>query len=163
MECVEASDFHMHTGMLGVRFLYDALNTCGLPEYAYRIIVAKGFPSYTQWLDQGATTLWETFYDGSSKNHHMYSCFMQFLMNTLVGINPVEALPGMRHIELKPAFVRELSWCRGLRHMPCGDLTVAWRRTDDDVKMKVEVPEGVTVRYKDRIMTAGIYEFQVEQ
>ena len=163
MECVEASDFHMHTGMLGVRFLYDALNTCGLPEYAYRIIAAKGFPSYTQWLDQGATTLWETFYDGSSKNHHMYSCFMQFLMNTLVGINPVEALPGMRHIELKPAFVRELSWCRGLRHMPCGDLTVAWRRTDDDVKMKVEVPEGVTVRYKDRIMTAGIYEFQVEQ
>lgn len=163
MECVEEHDFHMHTGMLGVRFLYDALNDCGLAEYACRIIAAEGFPSFTQWLREGANTLWETFYPGASKNHHMYSCFMLFLMDTLVGIRPDPEMPGMRHIQLNPSFVSQLSWCRGLRHMPYGDLKVEWRREEGGVRLSVDVPEGVVVRYADRTLRFGSYSMLVTE
>ena len=162
-ECVEEHDFHMHTGMLGVRFLYDALNDCGLAEYAYRIIAAEGFPSFTQWLRQGATTLWETFYPGASKNHHMYSCFMLFLMDTLAGIRPDPERPGMRHVLLKPVFVPQLSWCRGVRHMPYGDLRVEWRREGGEVRLSVEVPEGITVRCEGRTLPCGSHVIPVGQ
>lgn len=45
MRLVEERDFHHNCGMVGIRYLYSALNICGLQEYAYRIVNAKGFPS----------------------------------------------------------------------------------------------------------------------
>lgn len=159
-ECVQAHNFHMHCGMLGVRFLYDALNTCGLSEYAYRIIAAEGFPSYTQWLRQGATTLWETFYEGASKNHHMYSGFMLFLMNTLGGIQPVSEKPGMRHIDIRPFFAEELTYCSVSRAMATGGaLEVSWRREADIVRVKLHIPNGLVCTYRGVPLLPGDTEF----
>ncbi|MEK6796231.1 MAG: family 78 glycoside hydrolase catalytic domain, partial [Spirochaetota bacterium] len=89
LRLVEEQDFHHTCGMVGLRHLYDALTICGAPEYAYRVITAKGYPGYGVWLDGDATTLWETWQPGHSKNHHMYSDFMSWLMKNIVGIRPV--------------------------------------------------------------------------
>lgn len=153
--CIEANDFHMHCGILGIRFLYDALNLCDAPEYAYRIITAEGFPSFTQWLRQGATTLWELFYDGASKNHHMYSCFMLFLMDTLGGIRFSTREPGGTHIEITPQFVDDLNYCRVRRRFPLGDLEVGWQRESCRVRLEIHVPEGIACRYEGRMLPVG--------
>ncbi|MBR4173652.1 MAG: family 78 glycoside hydrolase catalytic domain, partial [Clostridia bacterium] len=76
MSLIEKNNFHHDCGMVGLRRLYTALNKCGLYEYAYKIITVKGYPSYSDWFERGATSLWE-YWDWQqncdSKNHHMYS------------------------------------------------------------------------------------------
>lgn len=160
--CVEAHDFHMHCGMLGIRFLYDALNIAGVPEYAYRIIAAEGFPSFTQWLRQGATTLWELFYDGASKNHHMYSSFMLFLMDTLAGIRFSAQKNGEILIDIAPQYVEGLDWCHGERHFNSGALIVYWKRDEiQRIHLSIDVPEGITCQYLGSILPTGKSVFMI--
>jgi alpha-L-rhamnosidase len=156
---VERHAFHVHCGMLGIRYLYDALHLCGLDDYAVRIIAAEGFPSYTDWLRGDATTLWETFFPGHSKNHHMYSCFMQYLMDTLAGIRPDESAPGMRSVLICPAFVEELDWVTAERAMGEGRLRVSWARKDGRIALTIQVPPGVQARYDGQTLQAGEWVF----
>jgi len=156
---VERYAFHHHCGMLGLRYLYYALNRCGLSQYALRIITAEGFPSYIQWLREGATTLWETWCPGNSKNHHMYSDFMLWLMNTLVGIRPDPDAPGMERAIVAPFFAEGISFAKGFREMGRGKLAVEWQRDGDRVALCIDVPEGVEVQYADRVLPAGKYVF----
>jgi len=150
---VENRDFHHNCGMVGLPHLYRALNACGLAEYAYKIITAKGYPSYTRWLDCGATTLWETWQPSNSKNHHMYSDFMSWIMKTLVGINIVEA--GYEKVEINPEFISELEFCRGHIDSPKGKIEVDWNRIDDKIILEVTVPEKVIAVYNEKQLNAG--------
>lgn len=88
-QLIEDADFHHDCGMVGMRYLFPALNKCGLQEYAFKILTAQGRPSYFQWIIDGGTTLHEYWTTGASKNHHMYSCFMPWLIGTIGGIDAI--------------------------------------------------------------------------
>lgn len=159
---VQERDFHHNCGMVGLRHLYHALNICGLQEYAYRVITASGYPSYRQWVEGDATTLWETWQPGNSKNHHMYSDYMLWMMNTLVGICPDMGKPGFDHVRIAPYFAPELTRCSGYRLLPGGKLQVEWERTAGKVSVVVQVPQGVQVYWQDEILAAGEHSFMME-
>lgn len=158
---VEKHNFHHNCGMLGLRYLYYALNHCGLQHYAYRVITAEGFPSYMKWLREGATTLWETWQPGNSKNHHMYSDFMLWLMNTLVGIKLDPDAPGMKRVFVEPYFADELTYCTGYRQMGEGILKVSWRREYEKLLLSIEVPRGIEAVYEGQSLTEGRYVFSL--
>ncbi|MDD5602647.1 MAG: alpha-L-rhamnosidase C-terminal domain-containing protein, partial [Eubacteriales bacterium] len=169
---VEERDFHHNCGMVGLRHLYDALSICGLDEYAYRIITARGYPSYSLWLEGGATTLWETWQPGHSKNHHMYSDFMAWLMKKLVGINPVAEAPGYEKAVIDPVFVPGLDWCRGFCDTVRGRISVEWERTglsggaagtaaESSFTIRINIPEGVRATFKGRRLKTGKNEFSL--
>jgi alpha-L-rhamnosidase len=150
---VEARDFHHNCGMAGLPYLYRALNKCGLAGYAYKIIMAKGYPSYTRWLECGATTLWEVWQPGNSKKHHMYSDFMSWIMKTLVGINITKR--GYDEIEIKPEFVPELDFCKGYIDSPKGRISVEWKRSGGDISLEITVPEKMTAVYQGNLLKQG--------
>ena len=159
---IEDRDFHHNCGMAGLPYLYRALNECGLAEYAYKIITAKGYPSYTRWLDCGATTLWETWQPGQSKNHHMYSDFMSWLMKTLVGINISGA--GYEKIKIKPEFIVGLDFCRGYIETVRGKISVEWKREKDGaIILEIDIPENVTAVYNGNELKQGRNIVKVKQ
>ena len=86
-EEVEKHSFHHYCGMISLRYLYDALDKCGLEKYAYKIITAKGYPSYSKWIEDGDTSLCETWDNGASHNHHMFCSFTVWLIKTLCGLS----------------------------------------------------------------------------
>jgi len=167
MRLVEDADFHHTCGMVGLRRLYYALNTCGLPEYAYRIITAEGYPGYRLWLEDGATTLWETWQPGASKNHHMYSDFMSWLMKTIVGINPTFDSPGFATTIISPAFIPQLEWAEGSEDTVAGRIAVSWRRVMSVVNLQVLVPDGIAAEVRlpagrvEMLTDGGTHMFQV--
>lgn len=152
-QLIEDSDFHHNCGMAGLPYLYTALNMCGLAEYAYKIITAKGYPSYTRWLECGATTLWETWQPSNSKNHHMYSDFMSWIMKTLVGINITS--PGYEKVEIKPEFIQSLDFCRGYIDSQRGRLSVEWKRDNDTIVLDITIPENITAIYEGNVLNSG--------
>ncbi|NLO83232.1 MAG: family 78 glycoside hydrolase catalytic domain [Clostridiales bacterium] len=158
---VEERDFHHNCGMVGLRHLYDALNICGLQEYAYRIITAAGYPSYSTWVEGDATTLWETWQPGNSKNHHMYSHFMAWMMKTLVGINPVLEAPGFAEVNISPVFIADLDFCRGYCDTVRGRIEVSWERNNDTIALTINIPEGVKGYWRNNVLQAGQHKFVV--
>ncbi|MCR4906950.1 MAG: hypothetical protein K6A33_12840, partial [Clostridiales bacterium] len=155
---VEERDFHHDCGMVGLPCLYTALNRCELEEYAYRILTAEGFPSYREWLDGGATTLWEMWGSGGSHNHHMYSSFMSWMMKTIVGIEAQE--PAYALTAIRPFFFDALDWALGSITTPAGGtISVEWRRTEDGIRVSVSVPEGVKAIFRGSTLDEGEYDF----
>ncbi len=158
-ELVIEKNFHHDCGMCGLRHLYIALNKCGLHDYAYKIITAKGFPSYSVWLEDGATTLYEMWDVVASKNHHMYSDFMSWMMKTIIGINQAEDSVAFAKVNISPIFFEELDYAKGSSDTVNGKVEVEWKRENGKVYLKVMIPDGMEAYYRGTKLCAGINEF----
>jgi alpha-L-rhamnosidase len=159
MELVEAADFHHNCGMVGLRHLFDALSICGLPDYAYRVISAKGYPSFYTWLAQDASTLWEMWDCKASKNHHMYSDFMGWLLREIGGIKVERG-----KTTIQPQFIPQLSYCRCSRQDGQGSVAVHWQRRDEQlIELNINVPADSVVIYEGKSLPAGQHQFKIKQ
>ncbi len=151
---VEEKDFHHDCGMVGIRRLLHALNKCGLQEYAYKILTAEGNPGYKEWFDSGATTLWERWqgeHNPDSKNHHMYSDFMAWMIQTICGIRVDESRPGECIYHLEPYRFENISEVNGMYETPQGKIEVSLYNG----KMSVNIEDGVTVFYRGKQLAFG--------
>ena len=85
---VEQANNHIDTGILGAKYLLNALLENGRADVAYRIVAQKDQPSWGWWLEQGATTLWEQWNGNESRNHIMFGDISAWFYKALAGINP---------------------------------------------------------------------------
>lgn len=161
---IEEKDFHHDCGMVGLRILYGALNKCGLQEYAYSIINSKGYPSYNDWFERDATTLWEFwqwYLHEDSKNHHMYSDFMSWMMKTIAGIN--KNAPGFKEAIIKPYFFNDLTYAKAHVDTVSGKLGVKWQKNGETIELEIDVPENMEVMYDGNILNAGKNIFNIKR
>ena len=155
-ELIEKNSFRHDCGMVGIRRLYAALNICGLEEYAYKILTAKGYPSYADWFEQGATTLWEYWkwdLHEDSKNHHMYSDFMSWMVKTILGINC--KAPGFSAVNIEPYFFNELEYASGSCDTSGGKISVNWKKDGGNVRIEITVPDKTEAYYEGKKLLAG--------
>ena len=73
-------------GILGAKYLLNALTENGRADVAYRIASQKDLPSWGWWLEQGATTLWEQWNGTESHNHIMFGDISAWFYKALAGI-----------------------------------------------------------------------------
>lgn len=158
---VEENDFHHDCGMAGLRYLYIALNICGLQEYAYRIIDAKGFPSYSYWVEDGATALYEHWDRKTSKNHHMYSDFMSWMIKTITGIQPDINHPGFTKISINPHFFEQLTFAESSCNTVSGKISVKWERKDGTVHLNIKIPSSIEAYFKGQKLNTGTNLFEL--
>ena len=78
---IKSLDYHFDVGMFGVQFLFKALSENNLDDIIYNIVCNKKAPSFQAWIDEGATTFYETFGEtwSLSMNHHMFSNVLLYL------------------------------------------------------------------------------------
>ncbi len=158
----EELGFHHNCGMLGMRYLFDAFNICGLEEYAMKLLTAEGFPTYRLWLDNGATTLWEKwFLDNSagcnSRNHHMYSYFMAWLISTVLGIKHL----GGSEFEISPYFFEHLTFAKGSYSTDGGELLLSWHKDGENTLLDITLTGDVSATYEGELLTAGKHTFRI--
>ena len=156
---VESNNFHHDCGMVGLRYLYMALNKCRLEDYAMKIVTAKEFPSYRHWLDKGATTLWESWNCTDSKNHQMYSDVLSWMMKTIIGISPNDNAASFEKMEIKPYFFETLDFANGHYDSPKGRVTCSWKREKGNIKLKITTPCNDYVLYDNNLLGMGEFNF----
>lgn len=158
---VEQQAFHHLCGMVGLRYLYDALNICELEEYAYKILTASGFPSFRDWIDNGATTLGEYWDMSVSKNHHMYSSYMAWIMRTVIGIRQGCGEVGYEKVEIKPYFFKKLDYATGYCNTVKGKISVSWRRKNRSIEIEICIPIGIDAYYGGKRLNSGRNRFKI--
>lgn len=151
---VEVKDYHHYCGMVGLPCLYEALDIIGASDYAYKILTANGYPSYRSWAEGGGTTLWETWQPGNSKNHHMYSSFMGWLVHTAAGLKPGFG-SDWRRIDIEPTFIAGLSHCECSRKVGKDTVKIAWRRTDGGIALTATIPAGIKASLFGKALPTG--------
>ena len=116
----------------------------GMADLAYTIMNQRDFPSYGWWIEQGATTTWEAWDGGGSRNHPMFGGGLTWLSKDLAGMNTDPEAPGFKHIIIRPIPVKELPDVRYTTQTPYGMAESHVSHDGKTVKVEVTVPFGST-------------------
>ena len=150
-------DYHMDTGLVGTRYIFDVLTDNGYPEMAYKMITQTSFPSLGYMIKEGATTIWERWEKlessgMNSHNHIMLGSVDTWFYKTLAGIKSLT--PGWKTFRIKPFISEDMNYTQATLNTIKGLIYSAWEKKDLDFKLTVIVPVGcdaeVWVPIKDK-------------
>ncbi len=133
-------------GDVGYRYLLRALADGGRSDVVFAMNHQSEKPGYGYQLKMGATSLTEAW-DArrrSSQNHFMLGQINEWFFHDLAGIQPDPAAPGFKHILIKPAVVKELTWVKANYESVHGLVQSEWRRANGTLELNVIVPPNTT-------------------
>lgn len=139
---IKENDFHQKTGILGNKYLYNTLGEAGYMGLALSMILNDTYPSFKNWINMGATTLWECWNGEGSRNHHMFSDVSAVFYKYIAGIKADENQPGFKHIIMSPAVDCGLAFVKSSYESPNGLISCSWENDEDLLKLEVGIPCG---------------------
>jgi alpha-L-rhamnosidase len=113
-------------GILGAKYVFEALSLHGQGQLAMDLILRDGFPSYRHWLDDGATTMSETWDRNSSDNHHMFSDVCRWFIRYVAGLASVDF--ERRTVMFSPDFPSPLTRAEASAETPQGTFSCRWEQ-----------------------------------
>jgi len=144
VEMIEKNDNRLDAGILGTKYLIDALTANGRADVVYKMATQTTYPSWGHWIEQGATTLWEQWDGGASRNHIIFGHISAWFYQALAGINPGPDTVAFKHIVIKPQPLGDVTWVRAEHESMYGTIASAWDIKGDRFTLKVAVPANTT-------------------
>ena len=172
IEAFSKADDHIDYGLLGSKHVLRQLSEAGRSDLAYKILTNPTAPSPAAWIKKGATTLWEDWHDGSSRNHIMFGDFVAWSYQYLAGIRlaadagSCAAIPvgsnAFRRFVLAPEVIPQLDYVDASVETSYGTVRSAWRRDGVKVKFRFTVPPGTVadVRWNGKTSVCGPGEYE---
>jgi alpha-L-rhamnosidase len=145
----------LQTGFLGTSILMPTLTENGMSDIAYELLFQRKNPSWLYSVDNGATTIWERWNSYmldkgmgpkgmNSFNHYAYGCVGQWIWETVAGIAADSAVPGFKHIIMKPVPDKRLGHINAEYKSAAGVIKSAWKYDGDTWTWEFTIPEGAT-------------------
>ncbi len=167
VKIINNNDDFLDFGILGARCMFHLLSDFGESSLAYKMITRPEWPSYGHFIEQGLTSLPESFFrdfsECDSLNHHFFGDIANWFISKLAGIryNP----DGKSHssVIIKPDFIDSVDYAEASLDTPCGRISVLWKKTGGKVLLNVDADSrlNVTVMNKDIIIGAGSGEYTI--
>jgi len=136
-------DGHIATGIFGTKYLLNMLSDTGHADVAYDMVNKSEYPGWRHMLNNGATTLWETWAQSDnvySQNHPMFGAVSEWFFKSLGGIKPEATASGFDQFRIEPFVAPDLDWVDVSYASVRGTISSSWRTEDGLLKMVVEVP-----------------------
>jgi alpha-L-rhamnosidase len=139
-------------GILGSKYIFRALSDAGRSDLAYAMLNKTGRPSFGKWIvEDGATTLWEDWDEGASRNHIMFGDFSAWMYQYLAGIRLSDdvcavaqkvdpAKVAFKEFIIAPDPVEGLTWVSASHDSPYGEIRASWRIRSNEFIVDVSVP-----------------------
>lgn len=144
LDRLQTNGSRFDVGVLGAKYLIDALTDSGRADAAYSLAVQTGYPSWAHMLEGGRTTLSEFWDLHGSHNHIMMGSIDGWFYRTLAGIQADEARPGFRHFIIKPFIPESLSRVNAAIQVLPGRIAVEWKKEAGSLRLVVTVPANTT-------------------
>ncbi len=135
-------DYHFDTGCTGVKFVLPVLYDNGYSDVAYKVLTQKTYPSWCFWLENGATSAWESWETTTrSQDHYFLGSYDEAFFTHLAGIKDVR--DGYRSFTVSPKFDCGLRYVKAKIKTPVGILKSQWEKDENGkFTVKIEIPEG---------------------
>lgn len=153
--CIKATGGCFDTGILGTKFVLEALERYDRQDVIYSLFMQDKYPSWRHLL-KDKSTLAEKWNGGGSGCHAMFDVGDSYFYTTLAGIRIDHTAD--HPITFKPWLAPELRYVRASLDTVKGLVCASWMRDGEDVIINVTVPRGESARfivdagYTDRIL-----------
>lgn len=149
----------MDIGLLGSKYLLNALSITQHSDVAYQLASSDKLPSWGWWIKNGATTLYEDWKGNNSQNHIMMGEISAWMLRELAGINYDVEYPGYKKIIIWPHFVEGLNEVEGKTGSVYGTIFSKWKREGEVITFDVIIPANTTAQvYLPDIKGKNVFE-----
>jgi len=138
-DIVVKNNSHLTTGVLGTKYMPEALAHSGREDIAWAIINQKSAPSWNDMMSK-YTTMCEFWTLKQSKNHVMMGSIDAWFYKYIAGIQSDEATPAFASFIVKPPVLDSLGYARGSIQTLRGTITSEWKKQNGFFTLKVIVP-----------------------
>lgn len=151
---IRQRQMHLNVGIMGVRFIFEALSRFGHGDLAFELMHQTTYPSFGNLIERGATTLWEWWGEPEfeqscgprSMNHPMFAGYDNWFFNTLGGIEPTEDQPGFERFTVTPLLPTDLTQVAVWHESPRGRIEATYRRDGRSIHWRLMVPPDSTAQ-----------------
>ncbi|MCP4975350.1 MAG: family 78 glycoside hydrolase catalytic domain [Maribacter sp.] len=137
---------HFNTGIFGTKYVLETLAENGAPNAVFDIVNSTTYPGWGFMIDQGATTIWETWKESDntySNNHPMFGTVSEWYYRWLAGIRPDPDQPGFKEFFLTPTTPEGLESVNCTYNSPYGAIVSNWKKiTSESYTYEITVPNG---------------------
>jgi alpha-L-rhamnosidase len=137
---------NFNTGIFGTKYVLETLAEYGGPNAVYDIVNSTAYPGWGHMIDQGATTIWETWKESDntfSNNHPMFGSVTEWYYRWLAGIRPDPDHPGFKEFYITPTTPEGLDSVNCTYHSPYGPINSNWKKISAaNYTYEITVPDG---------------------
>lgn len=152
------------TGIFGTDIVPRILFENGYHETAYKLLSSKGKYSFANWMNQGATTLWEYWTGERSHNHPMFGACTRYLFTYILGIKQKNNSVGFESIVISPADI-SLESAYGSVEFENKRVSVSRRRSGSATEFEINIPKGIAAEFEYRgiqkVLNVGLNKLTV--
>jgi alpha-L-rhamnosidase len=133
----------LSTGIFGTRFLLEELTRRGRHDLAFALADRKTYPSWGWMLENGATTLWETWKESDntfSHNHPMFGSISAWFIRHLGGIQAADDAVGFDRIVIRPQTGHGLEWVKSSHRSVRGLVESNWKISAVGKEFEIVIP-----------------------
>jgi len=138
---------HFTTGIFGTKYILEALSKHVSPEQVFEIVNSKKYPGWGFMIDNGATTIWETWKESDntySNCHPMFGTVSEWFYRWLGGIEIDINYPGFERFKLHPTVPEDLDSVKCSYQSPHGEIISNWKKETDKTIYNFRIPNGTT-------------------
>jgi alpha-L-rhamnosidase len=137
---------HFNTGIFGTKYVLETLAENGAPNAVFDIVNSTTYPGWGFMIDQGATSIWETWKESDntySNNHPMFGTVSEWYYRWLAGIRPDPDQPGFKEFFLTPTTPEGLESVNCTYNSPYGAIVSNWIKiTSERYTYEITIPNG---------------------
>ncbi len=136
---------HLTTGVLGTKYMPEALAQFGRTDVAWNIINQKSYPGWNSMMEK-YTTVCEFWTLKQSKNHVMMGSIDAWFYKYIAGIQIDETNPAFSSFIICPNLLKGLTHAEAKTETLRGTISAKWKIEADKLIMEVEVPFNTTAK-----------------
>lgn len=137
---------HLNTGIFGTKYALETISKYISPEEVFKVVNSTEFPGWGFMIDNGATTIWETWKESDgvfSNNHPMFGSITEWFYRWLGGIQPDPANPGFKKFILSPTTPDGLEYVNTQYESPFGTIVSNWKKESlDSYRYDMTIPQN---------------------
>jgi len=162
----------LRVGHVGLPGFMESLVDNGLGKVVYNAVNHTEFPGWGYMIDQGATTIWESWGMLKGGYHAEESMTMlagvgRLLYESIAGIQEPAFYgtrqfgPGYRSFDIKPHVLGDLKHAEASIRTVRGVISSSWKREADSLVLSVEIPVNSTAKVS--VPTLGLEKFEITE
>jgi len=137
---------HFNTGIFGTKYILETLSENISPDIVFDIVNSTSYPGWGYMIDQGATTIWETWKESDnyfSNSHPMFGVVTEWYFRWLGGIRPDPKYPGFKEFIINPSTPKELDFVNCTYYSPYGKIVSNWKKeSSESYRYEISIPKG---------------------
>lgn len=136
------------TGFICTSILTDILFDNGKEDIAFKLITSHKPGGFGYMLDNGATTIYETWWGYGSHNHPMFGGCTKNLISSILGITQKDDSVGYKNVVIAPHIPNDMTYAKGCATLPCGKVGIKWQKNGDGIEFEITLPDNFTCDFK---------------